>query len=341
MSSGDAVSRRPGRARAHGFALRQPPSRASKSPALLLSLLLSALLLAGLTGCGDAGGPAGDGRPLVLTSVPIIYSLAANVAGDTIRLENLLPPGASPHQVSFTPGQARLLAEADLLIVNGAGLEPWVDELVDASGNTDLRIVTASQGLEFLRPDEAVPLPSSGSADGETPENVDPHVWLDPANARRMVDTIAEALAEDDPADAAGYRERAAAYGARLEALDEEIRAALGAVATRRFVSFHSAFQYYARAYGLEQAAVIEEFPGKEPSPQYLAGLVRLVRELGVTAVFSEPQFSPRPAEALAAEAGVAVYEVDPEGAALAASLYEDLMRANTAVFVEALGGGS
>ena len=82
------------------------------------------------------------------------------------------------------------------------------------------------------------------------------------------------------------------------------MRATLAPLTNRRFVSFHSAFPDYARAYGLEQVAVIEEFPGKEPSPQYLAGLVRLVKKLGVSAVFSEPQFSARPAEALAREAG-------------------------------------
>lgn len=320
-----------------------PPARdrGARGAALTVTLVLvlHALIAAG---CGSgAGGAAGDTRPLVVTSVPIIYSLTANVAGDAVRLENLLPPGSSPHQVSFTPGQARLLHDADILVVNGAGLEPWVDDMVAASGNKNLRVVVASKGLEFLRPGEPVPIAGSKSDHDEEPTNVDPHVWLDPANARRMVTTIADGLALGDPADADAFRKRAAAYDVRLEALDAEVRAALQAVPNLRFISFHSAFQYYARAFGLEQAAVIEEFPGKEPSPQYLAGLVRLVKESGVTAVFSEPQFSPRPAEALAREAGVTVYEVDPEGAVLAASLYEDLMRANTATFVEALGGGS
>ncbi|MHB9115568.1 MAG: metal ABC transporter substrate-binding protein, partial [Thermoleophilia bacterium] len=311
--------------------------RGAAAAAAALAVALLALLAAG---CGS-GDTAADTRPLVVTSVPIIYSLTANVVGDAVRLENLLPPGSSPHQVSFKPGQARLLHDADILIVNGAGLEPWVEDLVAASGNTDLLVVVASEGLEFLSPDEPTPIPGSASDHAEEPENVDPHVWLDPANARRMVDTIATALVAADPAGASGYRERAAAYDARLVALEADIRAALQGVPTRRFISFHSAFQYYARAFGLEQAAVIEEFPGKEPSPQYLAALVRLVKESGVTAVFSEPQFSPRPAEALARETGATVYEVDPEGAVLAASLYEDLMRADTATFVVALGGGS
>ncbi len=308
--------------------------------ATAVALAVSVAVAAGCGGPDDgAGGSGSDGRLLVVASVPVVYSLAANVAGDSVRLENLLTPGSSPHQVSFTPAQARLMSEADLLIINGANLEPWADDLVASSGNSHLTTAVASDGVEFLKAGEPVPLPSGTTGDG-APEAVDPHVWLDLANAQIMVRNIAEALSAADPAGAAGYRERADAYSQRLEALDSEVRATLAPLTNRRFVSFHSAFQYYARAYGLEQVAVIEEFPGKEPSPQYLADLVRLVKELGVSAVFSEPQFSARPAEALAREAGVKVYELDPEGASVSAAMYEELMRNNTAVFVEALGGG-
>lgn len=311
----------------------------------VLALVVSIVFAAGCAGAGGGGdGTAdeagGDGRLLVLASVPVIYSLAANVAGDAVRLENLLTPGSSPHQVSFTPAQARLMSEADLLIINGANLEPWVDDLLASSGNSDLRVVVASDGVQFLRPDEPVPVTPSGTGTNTAPEAVDPHVWLDVANARIMVGNIADALSAADPAGAAGYRERADAYNTRLESLDSEVRASLSTLSTRRFVSFHSAFQYYARAYGLEQVAVIEESPGKEPPPQYLAGLVRLVKELGVSAIFSEPQFSARPAEALARETGARVYEIDPEGATVSAAMYEELIRDATAVFAAALGGG-
>ena len=307
--------------------------------AVALALAAATALAAGCGGPSGGAGGGSDARPVVVASVPVIYSLAANVAGDSVRLENLLTPGSSPHQVSFTPAQARLMSEADLLIINGANLEPWVDDLVASSGNSHLTVAVASDGVQFLKPGEPVPLPSGTTGD-HAPQAVDPHVWLDVANARIMVGNIAKALSAADPAGAAGYQQRADAYSKRLEALDSEVRATLAPLTNRRFVSFHSAFQYYARAYGLEQVAVIEEFPGKEPSPQYLAGLVQLVKELGVSAVFSEPQFSARPAEALAREAGVKVYVIDPEGATISAGMYEELMRNDTAVFVKALGGG-
>lgn len=315
----------------------------ARALALARLAVLTLVVALATSGCGGpaAGTNAGAeaGKPLVVTSTPALYSFVANVAGDAVRLENLLPPGASPHQTSFTPAQAKLLAQADLLVINGAGLEQWVADMIESTGRQDLKIVEASGGLEFLRPNEAIPVPGS-SADAGEPANVDPHVWLDARNAQLMVENVRAALTAIDPTHAADFQGRADAYTARLKALDEEIRRTTAAFPHKDFVSFHSAFQYYARAYGLNQVAVIEEFPGKEPSPAYLAGIVDLVKKLGVTAVFSEPQFSPRPAAALARETGVKVYQVDPEGRTLSAGMYEELMRANTAVFAQALGGG-
>ncbi len=318
---------------------RTRPCALTPAPLAILTLAM-AMALALTAGCGRPAVTTDAGRLLVVTSTPPIYSFVANVAGDAVRLENLLPPGASPHQTSFTPAQAKLLAQADLLVINGAGLEQWVGDLVKSTGRQDLKVVEASRGLQFLRPNDPIPIPGS-SADAEKPANVDPHVWLDARNAQLMVENVRVALTAIDPARTADFRARATAYTARLKALDEEIRRETTRFAHKDFVSFHSAFQYYARAYGLSQVAVIEEFPGKEPSPGYLAGIVDLVKKLGVTAVFSEPQFSPRPAEALARETGVHVYQVDPEGRTLSAGMYEELMRANTAVFAKALGNGA
>jgi len=319
--------------------MRRRARRARPRALVLATLALLALAVALATGCGKPTATSDAGKPLVVTSTPILYSFVANVAGDAVRLENLLPPGASPHQTSFTPAQAKLLARADLLVINGAGLERWVGDLIKSTGRQDLKVVEASRGLEFLRPNQPIPIPGGVANTGE-PANVDPHVWLDARNAQLMVENVRVALTAIDPARAADFQARAAAYTARLRALDDEIRRATTTFPRKDFVSFHSAFQYYARAYGLSQVAVIEEFPGKEPSPGYLAGIVDLVKKLGVTAVFSEPQFSPRPADALARETGVRVYQVDPEGRSLSAGMYEELMRANTAVFGLALGSG-
>lgn len=301
-----------------------------------LTLVLAAAVLT--AGCGTSA--SGDGRPLVVTTTPVIYSLTLNVAGADVRVENLLAPGASPHQTTFTPEQAKRVAQADLLVMNGAGLELWAEGLIRSAGRKDLRTVVASQGVQFLRPNEPIPVPGGGSGE-PAPKNVDPHVWLDARNAVVMVENIREGLKALDPAHAADYDRRADAYVARLRELHQKIQTRTARFAHKDFVSFHSAWQYYARAYGLRQVAVLEEFPGKEPSAQYLAGLVDLVDRLKVTAVIAEPQFSSRPAQALARETGATVYTADPEGSRLGASAYEDLLRSDTDVFARALGGGS
>ena len=130
---------------------------------LTLAMTISAVVAAG---CGSPAATSDAGRPLVVTSTPPIYSFVANVAGDAVRLENLLPPGASPHQTSFTPAQAKLLAEADLLVINGAGLEQWVGDLVKSTGRQDLKVVEASSGLQFLRPNDPTPVPGSSAPYG-------------------------------------------------------------------------------------------------------------------------------------------------------------------------------
>ncbi len=299
---------------------------------------VTGILAAVVLSAGCATGASSDSRPLVVTTTPVLYSLTVNVAGPDVRVENLLAPGASPHQTTFTPEQAKRVAAADLLVMNGAGLELWADGLIRSAGRKDLRTVVASRGVQFLRPNEPVPVPGGGGGEAE-PTNVDPHVWLDARNAMQMVKNIRDGLKALDPAHAAAYDRRATAYTVRLQTLHREILSRTSRFPRKDFVSFHSAWQYYARAYGLQQVAVLEQFPGKEPSAQYLAGLVDLVDRLKVTAVIAEPQFSARPAEALARETGATVYTADPEGSTLSGSAYEDLMRSDTDVFARALGG--
>jgi zinc transport system substrate-binding protein len=319
-------------------ATRSARRRPGRTAVLAFGLLA---LLALLVGCGSSAstgpGAAADKRPLVVTTTPLIYSLAANIAGNDVRLENLLRPGASPHQTTFTPEQVKKVAEADLVVTNGAGLDLWAGGLIKSAGSSGLKTVVATQGVQFLAANKPVPLPGGGAGEAQA-TNVDPHAWLDPKNAIIMVDNIRDGLKALDPSHAAGYDQRAAAYVARLQQLDKEIKAQTSTFARKDFVSFHSAWQYYARAYGLDQVAVLEEFPGKEPSAQYLAGLVDLVKRLKVTTVIAEPQFSSRPADALARETGARVYTADPEGSTVGASMYEDLLRKDTQVFAQALG---
>jgi ABC-type Zn uptake system ZnuABC Zn-binding protein ZnuA len=138
-----------------------------------------------------------------------------------------------------------------------------------------------------------------------------PHLWLDPVFARHGVSNILQTLVALDPEHADGYRRRAAAYLDELEGLDSEIRSAVARLQDRRIVTFHDAFPYFCRRYGLELVGVVEEVPSVEPSPRYLTELVAAIRKSKVRVVFSEPQFHPRLVRRLAEDIGIKVGELD------------------------------
>jgi ABC-type Zn uptake system ZnuABC Zn-binding protein ZnuA len=172
-------------------------------------------------------------------------------------------------------------------------------------------------------------------------EAVNPHLWLDVAYAREYVDRIAEALSEADPAGATGYHERAAAYGRELEALDAETRERIAAIpeADRLVISFHDAFPYFARAYGLTIDGTIVESPGQDPSAGQIADLVATIKAKGVRAILTEVQFNDKLAQAIASETDAVVVTdlyTDTLGDAPLDS-YTAVVRSNVTRLVEAL----
>lgn len=275
--------------------------------------------------------PQQSGRLRVLTTFLPLYVFTANVAGEYADVENLLPGGVGPHEYAFSPADVQKIVSADVLVMNGLGLEEWMDDLVEQSGTAAVRIV-ASEGISG----QGIP-DRDAEHGGDTAVN--PHIWLDPVRAGQMVLFLGERLAAVDPPHAAAYRGNAAGYAARLGTLHRDYEEQLGIFPQekRRFVAFHSALDYLAERYDLEQVAVIEEFPGKEPSAQYLASVVDVIRSKNVRALFSEPQFSPKVIQTVAAETGRTVREVDTvETGAFAMDTYERIMRKNLQTFVAA-----
>lgn len=254
----------------------------------------------------------------IVTTTPVLYSLTAKVLGEFGTISNLVPPGASPENYALQPRDAEALERADVLVLNGLSFERFLAGVVGQTAQRGARVVVASEGIATA---------------GDPP---DPHVWVDPLRAKRMVENIARGLAAADPVRAETYRQNAGAAHARLEALDVEFRSQLAPLPEKRFLAFHPAWGYFAERYGLEQVAVVEETPGREPTAQELAELVTLVRQTGVRALMSEPQFSPKIVNVLARDLGLAVQEVNPEGGELSSEGYERFMRMNVAAFVRA-----
>lgn len=265
---------------------------------------------------------ARDGGGLrVVTTTPVLYSLTTQVLGGDGTITNLVPPGASPENYALQPLDAEALSRADVVVMNGLHFEQFLEGALAAHTQRGVTVITASEGI-----------PTAG-------DPPDPHVWVDPLRAVRMVENIADGLSYNDPAHAASYRARAAASAEHLRFLDAEFRSQLAPLSEKRFIAFHPAWGYFAERYGLEQLAVIEQVPGREPTAQELAELITLVRQTGVRALMSEPQFSPKIVEVLARDLGLAVREVNPEGGELSSEGYERFMRANVAAFIRALSG--
>lgn len=300
--------------------------------------VLAVVLLAALFWNRSAAPRAEDGRLRVATTFLPLYSLTAAIAGEDALVENLLPPGVGPHEYAFAPSDIERLSRADVLVANGLGLEEWLADVV-ATANPDIAVVEASAGITTRTPLEAIRL-GEEEEDEEEHGPADPHVWLDPVRAKAMAGNIAVALSAADPDNAAGYRSRLAVLEGRLDALDRDIRETLAPLPDKRFVAFHDAFGYFAERYGLETVAVVEASPGKEPSPADVARIVTLIRAERVKAIFSEPQFSPRIVETIAAETGLVTHPLDPlETGDFTADAYERGMRANLASFAAALRG--
>jgi zinc transport system substrate-binding protein len=273
-------------------------------------------------------------RPNVVVSIHPLYDLVGQIAGDDATLTRILPPGASPHTFDPTPRDVARIAAADLIVMNG-GLDLWLATLVQASGSraTVLEIIS----LPAVRATLLADFPDLLPADLAQALGFNAHVWLDPLTMIAAIPALAAALTAVAPDAAARFDARAAALTADLTALHAELSDILAGVARAPFVPFHDAWPYFAARYDLDLIIEIEPFPGREPSPHYLRNALAAIRAAGVRVIFTEPQLMRRPAEVVAAEAGVALAEIDPLGGSRGRERYQELLRANALALRDAL----
>lgn len=283
---------------------------------------------------------AGAAEPLrVLTSFLPMEIFTRNVVGDTqgVSIDTMLPASMGcPHDYALTPGDMRKIAAADLFVANGFGMEEFLGEPVRRA-NPAIRVVVTARAVRPLRAGRDDPAAAAGGK-GHDPGGVNPHTWVSPRNAILQVREIEAALSAARPGLARAFRRNADAYVSRLSALAAELDAAAKTFRRRNIVTSHNVFDYLARDLGLTVVGEIETAPGQEPSAGELRNLARTIRERKVPAVFSEPRFSPKLAEALAREAGVPVKVLDPVATGFQApTAYEDAMRRNLTTLKEAL----
>jgi zinc/manganese transport system substrate-binding protein len=262
----------------------------------------------------------------VVASFSILGDFVRNVGGSNVNVTTLVGPDSDPHVYEPTPSDAKKVADARLLFVNGLGLEGWLPRLVQSAGNK-ATIVTATTGIAPLK---------LGS-------DADPHAWQSPLNAKIYVANIRDALVAADPADAEAFKSNANAYLAKLDALDGEVRQAVAQIPEnrRKVISTHRAFGYFAAAYGVAFVAPLGVSTESEASARDIAGIITQIRASKIPAVFLENISDPRLIRQIAAETGVRVggtlYSDSLTGEKGDSPTYIDMVRHNIKALTSAL----
>jgi ABC-type metal ion transport system, periplasmic component/surface adhesin len=315
-----------------------------------VAMALVTAVVGATAACGDSG--ADDGRLSVVAGFYPLQFVAERVGGDHVRVTSLTQPGAEPHDLELSPRQVAGLSEANLVLYL-QGFQPAVDEAVRQAGVRTLDVaalvplLTAEagdghdHGAEGTAEEPAGDEPDGHEDEGQSdPGSRDPHVWLDPTRLATIADAVATTLAELDPDDAAGYRERAAGLQADLTALDREYTDGLRDCVRREIVVSHAAFGYLADRYDLRQIPITGLSPDTEPTPGELAAAVETARAVGATTIFFETLVSPDVAQAVADAIGADTAVLDPiEGLGPdVTGDYLSVMRDNLATLRTALG---
>ncbi len=311
-------------------------------------VLLGWCCLALPAGLARAAAPA-EPLSVAATIVPL-GDFCRQIGGDLVRVQVLIPPGASPHAFEPAPSVMARASQARVFVYIGAGLEPWATKLLRSRSPENLVVVEAARGIPLLGMAPHHHEPHAAEAedrDDHHPGQADtheshlvgnPHIWLDPVLAQEICRKIAAAFIQADPGHRAQYEANLGTYLAALAELNREIEAKERTWRLRDFVDFHPSFSYFARRYKLHEVGTVEEAPGREPTPRHLQDLVTAIRRYGIKVVFAEPQLNPRVAEVIAQEAGVKVLRLDPMGGVPPyGSDYLLLMRANLAALDAAL----
>ncbi len=275
---------------------------------------------------------AASNRIKVLATFYPVYDFAKNVGGDRIDLSLLVPMTVDVHEFEPTPSSVQEVVSANVLIYSGAGLEPWVPQIVAAADNSGLVVVDSSQGIALL------PVPQAFQKDNRT---VDPHIWLDPLLAKQQVMNILQGLIKADPADRDYFTSNAQAYSSKLDVLNSEILNVTAGAKTRYFVTFHEAFAYFTKRYNLTQIPIAGPFE-EEPSPSDIQSVIAAIQQYHLCYVGYESLSNPALSQSIAAQTHAKLVLMDPiEGLTqsdqAAGKTYLIKMQDNLAVFSLAL----
>jgi zinc transport system substrate-binding protein len=228
----------------------------------------------------------------VVASFYPLYDFAMNVGGERVEITTLIPNGVEPHDFEPSPGDIIALENADIFVYNGAGMEMWIDSLLESTNNGDLIVVDTSESVELIE---------YGNSEGEEGK-YDPHIWLDPVLAKQQVAVIMDALIEADPEGKEYYEQNAEEYMAKLDALDANISTVMVTCKKKDILITHATLAYFCKEYGCNQIPVTGVNPEAEPSAQDIVKIIEQAREQNISVVFFEKLINPATAQTIAEE---------------------------------------
>jgi zinc transport system substrate-binding protein len=302
---------------------------------LVPGVLLVILGIALISGCGSKTSfepsSKSTGKLKVYTSFYAMYDLTKKIGGDRIILTNLVPAGTEPHDWEPTPGDIAKLGKADVLIYNGAGMEGWIDKVATTFKNNKPVLVNTSKSIKL-----------HANLDQEEDLQYDPHVWLNPMNAKKQMEVIKNALVAADPANKDYYEKNYLDNAGKMDKLDQEFKDAVATFKSKDIVVAHQAFGYLCEEYGLNQVAVEGLAADSEPSPAKMAEIIQFAKKNHLKYIFFEELVSPKVASTIAKEVGAQTAVLNPleglsESEIQAGKEYFSVMRDNLTILKQAL----
>jgi len=281
-----------------------------------------------LAGCATAP-PKTSKQLRIVTTIGVLADWARQVGGDRVEVTSLLSGNESPHTYEIRPADVKTIADARILFRVGLGMEEWLDPAIENSGNKRLVIVDASAGVNDViadvdhqaKSEARSQKPEVRTSESESlapnpqplaPASGNPHIWLDPEYAKNGIENLVRELVKLDPKGESLYLNHEAAYFVQLDSLSAAIVAGFSGLSDKRLITYHDAWPYFARRFGLDIVATIEPIPGQEPSAKQLARMVDLIRYERIRVVTTEPQLPSALPDMLARETGVKVLVLNP-----------------------------
>ncbi|MGK7939005.1 MAG: zinc ABC transporter substrate-binding protein [Crocosphaera sp.] len=288
----------------------------------------------------DPTSSTSSGPKIVTTFLPV-HLFTKAVVGDTGKVDILISPGTEVHDYQATPEDAKLLAQADVLVKNGLGMEEFLSDLVANAGNSELQQIDSSEGIEVMEGEHGHD--EHGHDEHKHDEHKheeekhghhhhggkDPHVWLDPVLAQQQVANIRDKLIEIESSNADSYRSNAEAYIQQLQELDNEFKEKLAPVQGCNFITFHDAFGHLAQRYGLQQEAIVH-IPEDSITPQDIQRVQQLAKEHSVKALLTEPGIEDKRIKQISSDLNLSLEVIDPlESGETDPQYYFQAMRSN------------